>query len=96
MKQVVRPSNELHSQYMSSSDASRNASHLQDSLSLLTCALHHQQQQQDEEDTRLGPATTIPAIRKPPTFEAPSWAVPARGETRLEVSTRTEESVEAR
>ena len=90
-----RPSNEIHSQYMSST-ASLNASHVHDSLSLLSTALH--QQCTEDEDTRLGlghtsatssaTATTI-APRKPPTFEAPSWAVPARGETRLEVRNTT-------
>ena len=84
-----RPSNEIHSQYMSST-ASLNASHVHDSLSLLSTALH--QQCAEDEDTRLGlgPAssssvTATIAPRKPPTFEAPTWAVPARGETRLEV-----------
>mmetsp|Transcript_51772 Transcript_51772/g.124972 ORF Transcript_51772/g.124972 Transcript_51772/m.124972 type:complete len:376 (-) Transcript_51772:470-1597(-) len=84
-----RPSNEIHSQYMSST-ASLNASHVHDSLSLLSTALH--QRCAEDEDTRLGlgpasitsSATATIAPRKPPTFEAPSWAVPAHGETRLE------------
>lgn len=83
------PSHERHSQYMSSSSttASLNAPMIHDSLSLLTAV------NQDEEDTRLGPdyqtareSQSFPS-RRPPTFEAPSWAVPASGETRLEVST---------
>lgn len=92
--QQNRPSDEVHSQYMSSA-TSLKASSIRDSMSLLTSALH-QHQEAEEEGTRLGPLSSsssfppqhsVPAAlnRKPPTFEAPSWAVPASGETRLEV-----------